>query len=136
MAFATGGGSSGPMADINVTPLVDVMLVLLIIFMLTAALIGQGQHRPAGAEQKGAPADSAAGSDPPVRAADRRPVLERHANHRRRAARPALRDRGQPQEQPPELAIKADKTSKYQLVANVMADARNAGMTKVAFVSQ
>jgi len=38
MAFSSGGGS-GPMADINVTPLVDVMLVLLIIFMITAPLL-------------------------------------------------------------------------------------------------
>src|SRR5574338_306718 len=38
MAFSTGGGS-GPMADINVTPLVDVMLVLLIIFMITMPLL-------------------------------------------------------------------------------------------------
>lgn len=35
MAFASNSGS-GPMADMNVTPLVDVMLVLLIIFMVTA----------------------------------------------------------------------------------------------------
>jgi len=35
MAFSSGSGG-GPMADINVTPLVDVMLVLLIIFMITA----------------------------------------------------------------------------------------------------
>ena len=34
MAFST-GGSGGPMSDMNVTPLVDVMLVLLIIFMVT-----------------------------------------------------------------------------------------------------
>src|SRR4249919_723349 len=38
MAFTTGSGG-GPMADINVTPLVDVMLVLLIIFMITAPLM-------------------------------------------------------------------------------------------------
>ena len=38
MAFSSGSGK-GPMADINVTPLVDVMLVLLIIFMITAPLM-------------------------------------------------------------------------------------------------
>ena len=35
----SGGGSGGTMADINVTPLVDVMLVLLIIFMVTAPML-------------------------------------------------------------------------------------------------
>jgi biopolymer transport protein ExbD len=39
MAFSSGGDGGGPMADINVTPLVDVMLVLLIIFMITAPLM-------------------------------------------------------------------------------------------------
>ncbi len=38
MAFSS-GNSGGPMADINVTPLVDVMLVLLIIFIITAPLM-------------------------------------------------------------------------------------------------
>lgn len=43
MAFSTGSGSSRrAMTDINVTPLVDVMLVLLIIFMVTAPLIQSG----------------------------------------------------------------------------------------------
>lgn len=36
------GGSGGPMGDINVTPLVDVMLVLLIIFMVTAPMMNAG----------------------------------------------------------------------------------------------
>ncbi|PNS08766.1 ExbD/TolR family protein [Solilutibacter silvestris] len=39
MAFSTGNSSGGPMAEINVTPLVDVMLVLLIIFMITTPLM-------------------------------------------------------------------------------------------------
>jgi biopolymer transport protein ExbD len=36
MAFSSGSGAGAPMCDINTTPLVDVMLVLLIIFMITA----------------------------------------------------------------------------------------------------
>jgi biopolymer transport protein TolR len=44
MGMSTGGGSGGrtPMSEINVTPLVDVMLVLLIIFMVTAPLLTAG----------------------------------------------------------------------------------------------
>jgi biopolymer transport protein TolR len=39
---STGGGGRRPMADINVTPLVDVVLVLLIIFMVTAPFLQGG----------------------------------------------------------------------------------------------
>ena len=39
MAMGTGGKSRGTLAEINVTPLVDVMLVLLIIFMITAPML-------------------------------------------------------------------------------------------------
>ena len=47
MAFNIGGGGGGDdddpvLADINVTPLVDVMLVLLIIFMIAAPMLHQG----------------------------------------------------------------------------------------------
>jgi biopolymer transport protein TolR len=42
MAFDNRNGSSGAIAQINVTPLVDVMLVLLVIFMVTAPIIQQG----------------------------------------------------------------------------------------------
>lgn len=43
MAMSTGGGSSDdtPMSDINTTPLVDVMLVLLIIFLITVPVVVQ-----------------------------------------------------------------------------------------------
>lgn len=41
MAFASNSGG-GPMAEINVTPLVDVMLVLLIVFMVAAPLLTVG----------------------------------------------------------------------------------------------
>ncbi len=42
MAFQSGGNRKGPIADINVTPLVDVMLVLLVIFMVTAPMMFSG----------------------------------------------------------------------------------------------
>jgi biopolymer transport protein ExbD len=42
MAMDMGGGKGGPKSDINVTPLVDVMLVLLIIMMLIAPMLQKG----------------------------------------------------------------------------------------------
>lgn len=42
MGFSPRNGKNGLVADINVTPLVDVMLVLLIIFMVTAPMMSQG----------------------------------------------------------------------------------------------
>jgi biopolymer transport protein TolR len=42
MAMDVGGGKGGPKSDINVTPLVDVMLVLLIIMMLVAPMLQKG----------------------------------------------------------------------------------------------
>src|SRR5687768_17560478 len=42
MAFSSGSGGKAPMGEINVTPLVDVMLVLLIIFMVSAPMMNTG----------------------------------------------------------------------------------------------
>src|SRR5438270_5469934 len=42
MAFNTGSGDQGPVSEINITPLVDVMLVLLVIFMVTAPMMENG----------------------------------------------------------------------------------------------
>ena len=42
MGMSSGGDNNGMMSEINVTPFVDVMLVLLIIFMITAPMMNQG----------------------------------------------------------------------------------------------
>jgi biopolymer transport protein ExbD len=135
MAFGSGKSftsDSTPMAEINVTPMVDVMLVLLIIFMITAPLI---THKIA--------------IDLPQAAAVRNPdkpdivtlsidaqgqiywneqaVTADEWKVRVRSA--ALKD---PQ---PELHLRAEKTTQYQQLAEIMAEAQAAGMVKIGFVT-
>jgi len=137
MAFSSGGGS-GPMADINVTPLVDVMLVLLIIFMITMPMLS---HKIKIDLPQPAPPPPVPPPPPPepIRLSvlpngnlywNDTPITEE-------ALRAQLAVYGvKPLDQQPELDIKAEKTTKYQLVATVMADAKNSGMSKIGFVSQ
>jgi biopolymer transport protein TolR len=42
MSMAVGGSKGGPMADINVTPMADIMIVLLIIFMVITPMLQKG----------------------------------------------------------------------------------------------
>ena len=42
MSMAVGGKKGGPMADINVTPMADIMIVLLIIFMVITPMLQKG----------------------------------------------------------------------------------------------
>ena len=44
MAFSTGGDRSDVLSEINITPLVDVMLVLLVTFIITAPLLNNAVH--------------------------------------------------------------------------------------------
>jgi biopolymer transport protein ExbD len=132
MAMSTGSGG-GPMAEINVTPLVDVMLVLLIIFMITAPLmshkiqINLPQANPNTVDTNPpTPIDLAVKesgelywNDEPVTEA----ILE--AQLRVEATK-------SPQ---PELQIRAEKTTQYQKVAAVMAAAKRAGMVKIGFLT-
>ena len=137
MAFST-GGSGGPMADINVTPLVDVMLVLLIIFMVTAPILSypididlpQKSITPP-PEMKNPPDPiklriDAAGqifwNDSPVPMSALRNMMDAEVE----------RDPGNQ----PVLQINANDDSDYGILAKVLATARNAQMQKIGFVKE
>lgn len=135
MAFST-GGNKGPMADINVTPLVDVMLVLLIIFIVTApimtypievALPQRVINPPPQLREPPPPIDlriDASGqvywNNGPVSVTALQNMMENEVQ----------RD---PTNQP-ELRIEANQDSQYEVMAKVLAAAKNAHMLKIGFV--
>ncbi len=134
MAFSSGGGGGGaPMAEINVTPLVDVMLVLLIIFMITAPMM---QHKiridlPQASlntqnNEPVEPIDLAIKEDGTLYWNDSSiSDLELKAQLAVAAQKTVQ----------PELQIRAEKNTRYEIVAKVMADAKNQGMVKIGFVT-
>ncbi|MEO7917696.1 MAG: biopolymer transporter ExbD [Dokdonella sp.] len=134
MAFSAGGGGQGaPMSEINVTPLVDVMLVLLIIFMITAPLmthkirIDLPQANPnVQNETPPDPIDLAVKESGSLFWNDE-PITEAMLQAQLRVV--AQRT---PQ---PELQIRAEKTTQYQKIATVMAEAKSAGMVKIGFIT-
>jgi len=137
MAFASNSGG-GPMADINVTPLVDVMLVLLIIFMVTAPILSypididlpQRSLNPP--PEKANPPEpirlriDAAGqvfwNDSPTPISALRNMMESEVE----------RD---PNNQPT-LEIDTNDDADYGVLAKVLATARNAQMQKIGFVKK
>lgn len=121
-----------PMSEINTTPLVDVMLVLLVIFIITAPLLthavkidlpqATSQTLPEEPEVITLAIDGLGQTywnDAPLVQGELKQKLLQAADVK-------------PQ---PELQIRADKETKYQVLAEVMADAQNAGITKLGFVS-
>ncbi|MDR3099590.1 MAG: biopolymer transporter ExbD [Paraburkholderia sp.] len=124
---------SAPISEINMTPLVDVMLVLLIIFLVTIPAM---QHAvkidlPHASSQpdvvKPAHRDIAVRADGSM-LWDDQPVTD--AELRAKLADAA---RMTPQ---PELHLRADRTVPYERVADVMSAAQAGGLTKLAFVTE
>jgi len=133
MGSFNSGGSQMPTAEINMTPLVDVMLVLLIIFIITAPLMTHSVKvdlpRAASTPTPEKPmtlqvainADNQVfvGSEP----VDRSSLEAR------------FRDAVQ-QDANVEMHLKADRVTRYEAVAETMSAARRAGLAKIGFVTQ
>ncbi|MDH7974325.1 protein TolR [Sphingomonas sp. AR_OL41] len=130
-----GRGRRAPMADINVTPLVDVMLVLLIIFMVTAPLLTAGVpvELP---DSKAKPLDQ-----------DQQPVeisLDRDGKiyvDKLAVSDSTLPDMltqvaaKQQDGKPPQIFLRADRHLDYGKVMRVMGELNRAGLNRVALVT-
>jgi biopolymer transport protein ExbD len=138
MAFLSSSG--GSMAEINITPLVDVMLVLLVIFMVTVPAVSHPIPAYIG---KGNP--TAPPLDPIRIHIDASGALSWNGSPvtlevlRQRFDSEAARGlvsggRIDPSLQPM-VKIDADSASEYELLAQVLARANNAGLTRVGFVN-
>jgi biopolymer transport protein ExbD len=111
------------------------MLVLLIIFMITAPL---AQHKikielPIAALSK--PPDEAANQPITLSVKDTGELYWNDEPITEAAMQAQLRVAAQRTPQP-ELQIRSDRDTEYQVVASVMTDAKNAGMVKVGFITQ
>ena len=136
MAFSS-GNSGGPMAEINVTPLVDVMLVLLIIFIITAPLMSHKvkiELPEANLVQN--PDEKTAPKTPPITISVKEngdlfwgdePVSKEILESRLSSAAQL-----QPQ---PKLNLRGDKTTKMGTIAEVTKIAQSQGMLDIGYVA-
>jgi len=134
LAFSNGnGGDRRMMSEINVTPLVDVMLVLLIIFMVTAPMLTQGVD--VNLPQANAKA---------MRSDEERLVITVDANsrifigkqpvefNRMSRALQAIVERRKDRQ----VYFRADRVVPYGFVVKVIAEVRNAGVEKLGMVTE
>jgi len=127
MALSTGSRGGGAMREINVTPLVDVMLVLLIVFMVTAPLLTSGLHIDLPEVQA---------SNTPIK--DAKLVVTITKEERilfgeddvTKNVEQVLLDNARVQKEH-ELYIRADKEARYGVVARAVAAARAANVTSL-----
>src|SRR5471032_439174 len=126
MAFGSFNHHRQPeaMSDINVTPMVDVMLVLLVIFTISAPMFTSAVKL----ELPQAPATVTLAIDAHGRTYWNNELVGQLALEAKLAEAAKL----SPQ---PELALRADKDTRYEVVAQVMATAQTRGLTKLGFVT-
>jgi biopolymer transport protein TolR len=124
MAISAGRGRRGGFRDINVTPLVDVMLVLLVVFMVTAPLLTTGlridlpEVKAASTPVKDARLLVSITKEERVLFGEE--DVTTHVDE-------ALKTNARVQKER-ELYIRADKDARYEIVAKVVAAARNSGV--------
>jgi biopolymer transport protein ExbD len=124
--------NAAPMSDINMTPLIDVMLVLLVIFIITAPLLTRAVKLDLPRAAATAAPDTAQTIVLSIDAKgqlfwDREPLSETQLRSRFATA-------GK-QAAAPEIHLRADRSTRYETIARVMADAQRAGLSRIGFVT-
>ena len=131
--FERGQSPSQPMAEINVTPLVDVMLVLLVIFIITAPLLTYALKLDL-PEVKSAPVSPTV---EPVRLSiDGAGLIHLNAQAIEVDALRARLTEIAARKPAPEVWLRADKAARFERVALVMSLAQEAGLTRIGFVTE
>lgn len=121
-----------PMSDINVTPMVDVMLVLLVIFIITAPLLTHSvklelpQAQSAPNQEKPETVTLSIDADGAVHWNNERLTLDQLT--------PRLQQAAQQQPQP-DLQLRADKATRYEVIARVMSAAQSSGISRMGFLT-
>ncbi|MEX6723162.1 ExbD/TolR family protein [Parapedomonas caeni] len=135
-----GGGEGSTMSDINTTPLVDVMLVLLIIFLITVPVVIQT-----------APVDLPKVTNLPLETKPENIVvsvdaegnvylgaklLEGGKTELREVVKTKVIEAVQKGQPLPEVHIRGDRTTPYQFIGGVIFNVQLAGIPKVGFISE
>ncbi len=137
MGMGGGGGGGrgrrrlGGMNEINVTPLIDVMLVLLVIFMVTAPLLTTGVQVDL-PKVRSAPMQTDESKMLVIVTADEHVYLGK--DEITQAIEDRMKTNARLQEEK-ELYVQADENVKYGIVLRVMAAARSAGVEKLGMVT-
>ena len=137
MAFASNSGS-GPMADINVTPLVDVMLVLLIIFMVTAPILSYPIDIDLPQRTNNPPENPVEPPDPVKLRIDQSGTVYWNDSPTPVSALRSMMSseiERDPANQPT-LEIDMNEDAQYEVLAKVLASAKDAQMKKIGFVKK
>jgi biopolymer transport protein ExbD len=131
--FDSRGGPMQPMSEINTTPLVDVMLVLLVVFIITAPLLTHTVRLDLPSAQAPVASDTPEAITVSIDADG-----GLYWNDAPLAGVDALRERlesAAPRRPQPELHLRADRQVRYQRVADVMSAAQQAGIARIGFVT-
>ena len=138
MAFSSGGGDGAPMADINIIPLCDIMLVLLIIFMVTAPQVSYPIDIDLPQRSLNPPPQTVEPPDPISLKIDASGTVYWNNNPTPVTALRQMMD-AEVQRDPnnqPTLEIDMSGEAEYGVLAKVLASAKNAQMQKIGFVKQ